>query len=78
MTKIPGTIRDCKCLDKEAKEWLIKGLDDAIGYNAYRMYTEKEKGTPETLATAKWRSERKSALEGLMYDVKNTPECKQV
>lgn len=70
---MPETLKDCRCLDKEDKEWLIKAMDDAIGYNAYRTNVAKEKGLS---GEVKRLSERKWAFQNLRDDVKNTPVCK--
>lgn len=75
MIFMPETLKDCRCIDKEDRKILISALDDAIGYNAYRIRKEKEspEGRPETI---KRLTIRKRAFDELREIIKNTSECK--
>lgn len=70
----PETLKDCRCIDRDDKRLLIDALNDAIGYNAYRIRIEKEhEGRPDTI---KRLSQRKLAFDELREIIQNTQTCK--
>lgn len=71
------TLKDCRCIDKEDKELLVRALNDAIGYNAYRMRVTKERGVPSQIPEEVKRLTIKvRAFDELRDVIKNTLACK--
>lgn len=70
-------LKDCKCLYKEDKELLIQAMNDAIGFNAYRIRVTKERGVPTQIPEEVKRLTIKvRAFNELKDIIKDTPVCK--